>query len=246
MRKPLVAGNWKMHGSVQSVSDLCSGLVAQGEALGNAEVTVCPPMVFLPQVARQLESAEIALGSQNISEFEEGAYTGETSGAMLKELSCSYSIVGHSERRSLFGETDQQVAAKFTAAQKAGITPILCVGETLEQREKGEALDVIARQIQAVIELAGLQAVCDAVIAYEPVWAIGTGKTATPEQAQEVHAAIRAQLGADGQATRVLYGGSVKPENAVEIFAQPDIDGALVGGASLKADQFMAIVRAAG
>ncbi len=181
------------------------------------------------------------LGAQNLSEYDQGAYTGEVAGDMLVDVGCQMVIVGHSERRALFGETDASVARKFVAAEGCGLTPILCVGETLEQREADVTLDVIERQLQAVIDLAGVDALASAVIAYEPVWAIGTGKTASPEQAQQVHTAIRNRLGDAGAETRILYGGSVKAANAAEIFAQHDIDGALVGGASLNAEEFLEI-----
>lgn len=241
MRRPLVAGNWKMHGTQQSVAELVAGL----QQSSNAEVVVFPPYVFISQVAAALADSEIALGAQNISDQDSGAFTGEISGTMLKEAGCQYSLVGHSERRSLYGETNQRVAEKFVAAQRAGLIPVLCVGETLAQREQNETLQVISAQIQAVVDLAGLDAVCSAIVAYEPVWAIGTGMTASPEQAQEVHRAIRNQLGNSGSETRILYGGSVKAANAAELFSQPDIDGALVGGASLDASEFGAICQAA-
>lgn len=240
MRLPLIAGNWKMHGSLQSVVELSKALVSWNPE-GKVEMAVCPPSVYLSVVAKELQGSSVALGAQNVSEHQQGAYTGEVSGDMLAELGCCYAIVGHSERRALFAETDRQIAEKFIAAQRAGLTPILCVGETLEQREAEATLDVIAEQLGAVIDIAGLKVVTEGVIAYEPVWAIGTGKTATPEQAQQVHAAIRLQLGEAGAKTRVLYGGSVKAANAAEIFAQPDIDGALVGGASLVAEEFLEI-----
>ncbi|WIO73798.1 triose-phosphate isomerase [Porticoccaceae bacterium LTM1] len=244
MRLPLIAGNWKMHGSLQSVVELSKALVGWNPE-SKAEMAVCPPSVFLSVVAKELQGSSVALGAQNVSEHQQGAYTGEVSGDMLAELGCRYAIVGHSERRALFAETDRQIAEKFIAAQRAGLTPILCVGETLEQREADATLDVIAEQLGVVIDVAGLEAVAKGVVAYEPVWAIGTGKTATPEQAQQVHAAIRLQLGEAGAKTRVLYGGSVKAANAAEIFAQPDIDGALVGGASLVAEEFLEVGRLA-
>jgi triosephosphate isomerase len=201
--------------------------------------------VYLPEVIAALHDTDIGVGAQNVSEQQQGAYTGEVSADMLRDIGCRYAIVGHSERRTLYGENDEQVAAKFMAAQAEGLVPILCVGETLAQREQGETLTVINSQLDAVIQAAGIKAVCSAVIAYEPVWAIGTGKTATAEQAQEVHQAIRQQLGANGEGTRVLYGGSVKAANAAELFAQPDIDGALVGGASLNSAEFGEICKLA-
>ncbi len=231
-----------MNGSKASVSELLSGLIG-----GNAtvEVAVFPPYVLLAQVVDEIAGKDIVYGAQNVSEHESGAYTGEVSGSMLREQGCKYVIVGHSERRSIYGESSEQVAAKFVAAQKAGLIPVLCVGETLEQREAGETQRVVAEQLQAVIDLAGLDAVCSAVVAYEPVWAIGTGKTASPEQAQDVHQAIRQQLGDEGAKTRILYGGSVNAANAAELFAKPDIDGGLVGGASLKAGDFNEICKQA-
>jgi len=230
-----------MHGSLHSVIELTNSLKTLWTGNDNVDVAVCPPTVFIPVVANELKGSNIKFGAQNVSEYSQGAYTGENSGDMLTEFGCSYAIIGHSERRTIFGETDAQVASKFVAAQQCSLIPILCVGETLEQREAGIQQQVIADQLQVVIDKEGLEAVVSAVIAYEPVWAIGTGKTATPEQAQEVHAAIRSQLGATGAATRILYGGSVKSANAVEIFSQPDIDGALVGGAALDAEEFVKI-----
>lgn len=245
MRKPLVAGNWKMHGNAHSVVELSAALKAGLSMESGAEVAVCPPFVFISAVATQLSGSAIKVGAQNLSQYEQGAYTGEVAADMLVEAGCHYVIVGHSERRSLYGEDNQCVAEKFVAAEAAGLTPILCVGETLEQREQGATLEVVAEQLQAVIDAAGLDKVAAAVIAYEPVWAIGTGVTATPQQAQQVHAAIRRQLAEGGVATRILYGGSVKSSNAADIFAQPDIDGALVGGASLDAAEFLKICQQA-
>ncbi|UTW46508.1 triose-phosphate isomerase [bacterium SCSIO 12696] len=245
MRKPLVAGNWKMNGSLQSVSQLAAGIRSGCADIDNVELLVCPPSVFIPPVVQVLAEAGVAVGGQNLSEHAEGAYTGEVSADMLLGSGCSHVIVGHSERRALYGECSHTVARKFMAAQQAGLIPILCVGETLEQREAGNTLSVVAEQLQAVVNAAGLDKVTEAVVAYEPVWAIGTGVTATPEQAQEVHQAIRSQLGAEGVKTRILYGGSVKSSNAAEIFAKADIDGALVGGASLDAEEFLKICQQA-
>jgi len=242
MRHPLVAGNWKMHGDRESVASLVTGLLEIG---CEAEIAVFPPYVYIPLVTESISSSGISVGAQNASEYDSGAYTGEVSCQMLRDFGCQYAIVGHSERRNIYGEMDAQVARKFAAVQSAGITPILCVGETLEQREQGETLDVVAAQIEAVIGLVGLSNVCEAVIAYEPVWAIGTGKTASADQAQEVHLAIRQQLGGAGEKTRILYGGSVKAANAAELFLQPDIDGALVGGASLDVNEFSEICKLA-
>lgn len=250
MRRPLVAGNWKMNGSRESVETLLNGVKAGVGNVGNTEVAVCPPFVYLLQAADALAGSGIGLGAQNVCDQDSGAYTGEVSGAMLKEMGCSYAIVGHSERRSLYGETDALVAQRFLAAQRSGLTPIFCIGETLEEREAGDTKAVCARQIDAVLEVAGIEAFTNAVVAYEPVWAIGTGKTATPEQAQAVHAFIRGKLAAldAGIAAklRIQYGGSMKPGNAAELMAQPDIDGGLIGGASLQAEDFLAICKAGG
>jgi len=215
----------------------------QGER--QAQVAVCPPVVYLSQVAERLTGTAVELGSQDVSRAESGAYTGETSASMLSEFGCQFSIIGHSERRQYHAETDALIAEKFIAAQKMGITPILCVGESLDQRDSGQALDVIGAQLEVVISRVGLEAFEQAVIAYEPIWAIGTGRTASPDQAQEVHAFIREQLLEKGAVVRVLYGGSVKPGNAEELFAQKDIDGALVGGASLDSNDFYGICQAA-
>jgi len=237
-RSRLVAGNWKMHGSRESIRVLLDA-IASGADVSNAQCAVCPPFPYLAQVAERLRATAIAWGGQNASEHAQGAYTGEVSAAMLAELGCRYVIVGHSERRQLYGETDAQVAAKYAAARKAGLTPILCVGETLAERDAGRTTEVVARQLGAV-QFAG------GVLAYEPVWAIGTGRNATPEQAQEVHAFLRGRLPAQlRDATPILYGGSVKPQNAAAIFAMPDVDGGLIGGASLVAADFLAILRAA-
>jgi triosephosphate isomerase len=228
-----------MHGSRASNSALLEALVA---ALGSetaVEIVLCPPHPYLAQVAERLAGTRIGCGAQNVSEHAQGAYTGEVSAAMLKDVGCRYVIVGHSERRQLYGERDAQVAAKFAAAQAAGLTPILCVGETLEEREAGRTEQVVARQLDAILKQAEFG---DAVLAYEPVWAIGTGRNATPEQAQAVHAFLRARVRPEA---RILYGGSVKAQNAAAIFAMPDVDGGLIGGASLAAKEFIEIVRAA-
>ena len=249
MRRPLVAGNWKMHGSRAETAALLEELIQQQGANVTAEIAVCPPFVYLQDAARRLKESNIALGGQNVCAEPVGAFTGEVSAAMLKDVGCRYVIVGHSERRALFHEDDKLVARKFMAAQNQKLTPILCVGETLEQRERGETESVVARQLDAVIVVAGVGALADAVIAYEPVWAIGTGKNATPQQAQAVHAFIRgriaerdAKIAAD---LRILYGGSVKAANAAELFEMPDVDGGLVGGASLRGDEFGRICAAA-
>jgi triosephosphate isomerase len=248
-RKPLIAGNWKMHGSMAGSSALVADLAA-GLGHNEADMLVCPPAPYLAAAKGWLGSSPIMLGAQNLADqVGTGAFTGEHSGEMLSDIGCSHVIVGHSERRSLYGETDALVAAKFIAAQTAGLVPVVCVGETLEEREAGSTDAVVARQVNAVLEAAGADAFARAVIAYEPVWAIGTGRTATPEQAQEVHAAIRALVAAQNatiaDGVLILYGGSMKPANAGELLAMPDIDGGLVGGASLDAAQFLAIFAAA-
>ncbi len=248
MRRKLVAGNWKMHGSLSENETLLRGVLA-GMADVKAAVAVCVPFPYLHQARHLLAGGPIAWGAQNLSQHAKGAYTGEVSAAMLNDFSCRYVIVGHSERRALYGESDEVVAEKFAAALAAGLTPILCVGETLEERETGVTEQVVARQLDAVIGRSGIAALAASVLAYEPVWAIGTGRTATPQQAQDVHAFIRAKLRAlDAEVADGLiiqYGGSVKAGNAAELFGQPDIDGGLIGGASLNADEFLAICRAA-
>lgn len=249
-RKPLIAGNWKMHGSLADSRQLVEALRAGVNADASATMLLCPPYVYLGAVREWLQASPIALGAQDIADKPAtGAYTGEVSGQMLRDVGCSHVIVGHSERRALYGETDAVVATKFKAAQVAGLTPIVCVGETLEQREAGQTRSIIERQVTAVVDSAGVHAFARAVIAYEPVWAIGTGRTASPEQAQEVHAFIRGML-ATRDATiaaglNILYGGSVKGANARSLFAMADIDGGLVGGASLVAAEFLEIFRAA-
>jgi len=249
MRQPLVAGNWKMNGSRDSIDELLSGILAGASSVEKAEIAVCAPAIYLPQVAEKLAGSAVSWGSQNVNDNDAGAFTGEISGAMLSEFGCKYAIVGHSERRVIYGETDADVAARFMAAQRHALIPVLCVGELLEEREQGITDAVVSRQLDAVIERAGIAAIGKSVIAYEPVWAIGTGKTASPEQAQEVHAMIRAKLAkldADvAAAVRILYGGSMKPGNAGELIGMEDIDGGLIGGASLVADDFLGICTAA-
>ncbi len=246
MTRPLVAGNWKMNGSRADAQALIAAIRADMQGLDAVDVAVCPSFVLLPVAAQALASSTIALGAQNVCDEDEGAYTGEVSGAMLRECGCRYVIVGHSERRSLYGESDELVARRFMAAKRHGLVPILCVGETLEQRDRGETETVVERQLAAVASAAGSDAFEAAVIAYEPVWAIGTGKTATPEQAQQVHAFIRDYVSRrGGEGVRILYGGSMKPANAADLLAMKDIDGGLIGGASLDADSFLAICRAA-
>jgi triosephosphate isomerase len=239
-RTRLVAGNWKMHGNRAANAALLDAVVRGNAGAEGARCAVCVPFPYLAQAAERLQGTAVAWGAQNVSEHAQGAYTGEVSAAMLAEFGCRYVIVGHSERRQLFGETDEQVAAKFAAARKAGLAPILCVGETSEERETGRTEHVVGRQLSAVSER---QSFAGAVLAYEPVWAIGTGRNATPEQAQAVHAFLRGKVPAE---TPILYGGSVKPGNAAALFAMPDIDGGLIGGASLVAEDFIAILRAAG
>ena len=249
MRQPLVAGNWKMNGSLDSIKPLVEGIKAGLDSVTTAEMAVCPPYVYIPAVAALLAGTSLALGAQDVSDQESGAYTGEVAPNMLTDVGCKYAIVGHSERRSIYGESDAFTASKFAAARKAGLVPILCVGELLEEREQGITEQVVARQLDAVINLEGIAVLGDAVIAYEPVWAIGTGKTATPAQAQEVHAFIRGKLaGLDSgvaEKVQILYGGSMNAGNAADLLSMADIDGGLIGGASLKPDDFLAIGKAA-
>ena len=249
MREKLVAGNWKMHGSLAENKALLDALVPQLASLKGASCAVCVPFPYLFQAQSSLQSTNIAWGAQNLSQHEKGAFTGEVSASMLLDFGCKYALVGHSERRALFGEDDATVAAKFVAAQKAGLTPILCVGESLTEREANITEQVVARQLDAVLAVAGVAGLAKSVVAYEPVWAIGTGKTASPEQAQAVHAFIRAKVAvASAEVAKGLviqYGGSVKAANAAQLFSMPDIDGGLIGGAALSADEFVAICRAA-
>ena len=239
-----------MNGSQAEAATLLDGIHQGMSAVKQAEVVVCPPFILIPAVATRLKGSRLAWGGQNLNANISGAYTGEVSGPMLKDFGCTYVIVGHSERRALYGDTDQGVAQKFKAAQVAGLIPILCVGETLEEREANATETVVARQLDAVLALTGIESLANAVIAYEPVWAIGTGKTATPQQAQAVHKFIRGKLAGKSAAVaeglRLLYGGSVKGANAQELFGQADIDGGLIGGASLNTEDFLAICRAAG
>jgi triosephosphate isomerase len=251
MRRRLVAGNWKMNGTRAQALALVADIARGTAALREVDVALCPPSILIPLVADEIKRARAALawGGQNLHTQSSGAYTGEVSGAMLADFGCTYVIVGHSERRTLFGETDALVAEKFAAAQSAGLTPILCVGETLAEREANRTESVIDRQLRAVLDRSGVQSLARAVVAYEPVWAIGTGRTAEPAQAQAVHRFIRSKVATGDAAVaaklRILYGGSVKGANARELFAQGDIDGGLIGGASLQADEFLAICRAA-
>lgn len=248
MRRILVAGNWKLNGNKASIQQLVTSIAAGVSDLTKVSIAVCAPYVYLPLTAELLSSSAVALGAQDVSEQDSGAFTGEVSAAMLLEVGCRYVIVGHSERRSLFGEKDADTARKFAAARKQGLIPILCLGESLAEREAGQTEAVVARQLDAVLALEGVQALNDAVIAYEPVWAIGTGKTASPEQAQAVHAFIRERIAAQdakvAAKVQILYGGSVKGSNAAELFAMQDIDGGLIGGASLDAQDFLKICQA--
>ncbi len=252
MRKKLIAGNWKMNGSLAANQALLSGLKTGLAAALNAEradVLVCPPTVYLSQVRAELAGVAIQLGAQDVSVHANGAFTGEVSAQMLQDLGAAYVIIGHSERRAYHAESNELVAQKVLQVLHAGMRPILCVGETLEQRESAATELVVAEQLQAVLDLLQPENLSRLVVAYEPVWAIGTGKTATPEMAQQVHAVLRQQLqkfaGEAAQQVQILYGGSMKPDNAAELLAMPDIDGGLIGGAALKAADFLAIVAAA-
>ena len=249
MRQKLVAGNWKMFGSLKSNLSLLQDVAAGVSGLRGTSVAVCVPFPYLAQAQSVLTGTAVSWGAQNLNEQVQGAFTGEVSASMLQDFACRYVLVGHSERRAIYGESDTLVAEKFAAALASDLSPILCEGETLAQREAGKTVEVVAAQIDAVLKRVGVAAFSGAVVAYEPVWAIGTGRTASAEQAQEVHAAIRAQIAAaDAQVAeglQILYGGSVKPGNAEELFAMADIDGGLIGGASLVAADFLAICRAA-
>ena len=246
MRRSLVAGNWKMNGSVAMTDDLLTGL-KEGivQSLPDVDVVVCPPFLYIPLAVQMLAGSTIKVGAQNLDIHKPGAYTGEIAAEMLKEQRCDYVIVGHSERRALYGESSDLVAQKVKAAMAAELKPIVCVGETLEERERGDTGRVVREQLMSVLDLNGVDIFPFAIVAYEPVWAIGTGRSASPDQAQEVHALIRESIaelnpGVADQ-TRLLYGGSVKPENAQGIFSSPDIDGGLIGGAALVASDFLAI-----
>lgn len=252
-RKPLVAGNWKMHGTPHSVETLVAALksfsTAGAWSAERVDVAVCPPAIFIPSVVSALEGTPVRVGAQNASEHIQGAYTGEVSSPMYAAFGVFYVLLGHSERRSLYGESDAIIAAKVEQALKAGLVPILCVGETLAERQQAITMAIVQRQVDAVIAKIGINAIASCVIAYEPVWAIGTGLTASPAQAQEVHAYIRQHLATQSQGVakniQILYGGSVKAGNAAELFACEDIDGGLIGGASLNAEEFLAICQAA-
>ena len=249
MRQILVAGNWKMNGSRESIRSLLDGVTGGMGDVKNAEVAVCAPAIYIPLVEELLTGSEVAWGGEDLSVHASGAYTGEIAASMLNDFHCKYVIIGHSERRTYHKESDELVAEKYEAAMQAGLIPIFCIGETLEEREQGITNDVVARQVDAVINKLGVAALAKGVVAYEPVWAIGTGKTATPEQAQEVHAFIRSRVAASdasvAEALQILYGGSMNAGNASDLLAQSDIDGGLIGGASLKVDDFLAIAKAA-
>ncbi len=248
MRTPMVAGNWKLNGTRASAVALASD-IDKGSSVSAVEILICPVYVHLSDVAEVVTSSVVKLGAQNAAVEKEGAFTGEVAANMLSEFGCEYVILGHSERRSMFGDTDALVAQKFVSVQAASLTPVLCVGETLDEREAGDAEKIIGAQLDAVIEVAGIAAFVNSVVAYEPVWAIGTGKTASPQQAQDVHSFIREKLAAldsgVAESLRVIYGGSVKPGNAEELFGMADIDGGLIGGAALNSEDFLAICAAA-
>ncbi|HNP36910.1 MAG TPA: triose-phosphate isomerase [Woeseiaceae bacterium] len=249
MRRFLVAGNWKMNGDSRRNRELVAGIVAGLQDSATVEVLVCPPLPYLAAVKSQLSGHSVLLGAQNVSEHAQGAYTGETAAGMLVDVGCSHVIVGHSERRALYGESSNVVASKFRAAADAGLIPVLCVGETLAEREAGQTEVVVGQQLAAVVETCGIAVFGRAVIAYEPVWAIGTGKVASPDEAQAVHRFIRDEIAARDETiaagVQILYGGSMKGENADGLLSMPDIDGGLIGGASLKAADFLAITKAA-
>lgn len=247
MRKPLVMGNWKMNGNRSDAKALATAILA-GLNKGNSDIAVCVPFVYLADMQTQLQGTDLLLGAQNIGDQASGAYTGETSGIMLNDFDCTYVLVGHSERRSYYNDTNETVADRYCQALANNITPVLCIGETLVERQSDRTFAVVAEQLNAVIEKAGIASFAKAVIAYEPVWAIGTGKVATDEQAQEVHAYIRQLMASKAaeiaEGMQILYGGSVKPGNAESLFAMADIDGGLIGGAALDTDSFLSIYQA--
>ena len=249
-RKPFVVANWKMNGSLKANDEwLCAAMPQMSGTRLNCDVAVCAPFVYIPQLVIGFEHSATLVGAQNCAQYAQGAYTGEVSAAMLADVGCDLVILGHSERRTLFGETDETIAEKVQVAFDNGVMPIVCVGETLQEREAGKTIEVVSRQLRAVLDKVGIMPLVAGAVAYEPVWAIGTGKSASAEDAQAVHEALRAVLAeveqVAAQRTRILYGGSVKAKNAPELFEQPDIDGALVGGASLKAEDFLAICHCA-
>jgi len=245
MRRPIVIGNWKMNGKSEFTRSLLDGFAGKWGGVHDAEVAVCPPYPYLALASEVLDHTNISWGAQDLSVHDEGAYTGEVSASMLVDCGCKYVIVGHSERREYHGESSEFVAKKFKRVAEHNMIPVLCVGESLEDREAGNTFDVVGHQLLKVVDHCGLDLVAKGIIAYEPIWAIGTGKTATPQMAQDVHSYIREVLGPEGDQIRIVYGGSVKPESADALFRQKDIDGALVGGASLKLDDFVDICRAA-
>ncbi len=248
MRRATIAGNWKMHGTKRQAHDLLQGIKDNSQTLDHVELIVLPPFIFIEQTAQALNDSHVAWGAQNVSNQEQGAFTGEVSASMLAEFACRYALVGHSERRTIYNESDAVVREKFSRLQASNICPILCMGESLEQRRQNQTQAVVQRQIDAILDTQGVSALQDAILAYEPIWAIGTGESASPEQAQEVHSFIRHYLAEHNakiaQNIRILYGGSVKPTNARDLFAMPDIDGGLIGGASLESDSFIAIANA--
>lgn len=249
MRQPIVAGNWKLNGTRNSAAALAQKIISGLNSISNIDVLICPPFLHIAEVQKLIQNSHLKLGAQNASDQQSGAFTGEVSAEMLKEFSCEYVIIGHSERRTIYSESDNIIASKFKSVSSAGLTPILCIGETLEQKENNQTTNVIIKQLDSIINSVDINTFNNAVIAYEPIWAIGTGKTATPLQAQEVHQMIRNRFKAinKGLADKlpILYGGSVKPSNSNELFAQPDIDGGLIGGASLDSEDFLAICAAA-
>ncbi len=249
-RRPMVAGNWKMHGSMAMTDELVAGIAAAVAEMNNVDTLVCPPYPFIAAAFSRAGTSGLAVGAQDVCEQTgQGAFTGEVNGSMLKEIGCNYALVGHSERREYYAEDDQKVAQKYIAAQSADLVPVLCIGETQSEREAGQTEAVLTRQLRAVIDLAGIASFANAVVAYEPVWAIGTGLTASPDQAQDTHAFIRGIFASEdaiiSRDLRILYGGSVKPGNASELFSCADVDGGLIGGASLEAESFTAICAAA-
>lgn len=249
MRTPLVAGNWKMNGSQSMVAELCAGIVAGLGKLGSVDVAVCPPHILVATAVSSLNGSAVSVGGQDLDVNSGGAFTGQTSASMLNDAGCNCVIVGHSERRQFYGDTDELVAEKTAVALAAGLMPLICLGESLQERESGSTEEVLQCQLMAVIDKVGSNAIANSVIAYEPVWAIGTGVTASPEQAQQVHAFIRGLLANKdavlAEQCRILYGGSMKPDNAAQLIANPDIDGGLIGGAALNANDFLGICKAA-
>lgn len=247
MRKPFVAGNWKLNGTRATARALASGVLRGVSGIDNADVVICPAYIHLYEMSEMLQGSALAVGGQSCSLETDGAFTGEVSASMIADSGCTFCIVGHSERRQLYSDTNESVARRFAAVQTAGMTPILCVGETLSERESGQMHDVMGTQLDVVTQLLGVEALANAVLAYEPVWAIGTGKTASPDQAQEVHVWLREQVALQdagiAESLRIVYGGSVKPANAAELFGQADIDGGLIGGAALSAEDFTSICR---